>query len=86
MRGDRAVEVLPFTATVGARGVLRMVAGLGLLGTTSGRALRTSAVEAGDAMVGLRELRMYRCGTGGVGCGAIFGARIGWICFDRESL
>jgi hypothetical protein len=90
MRGDRAVEVLPFTATVGARGVSRVVAGLGLLGTTSGSALRTSvvwfAVEAGDAMVGLRELRMYRCGTGGVGCGAIFGARIGWICFDRESL
>jgi hypothetical protein len=62
MRGDRAVEVLLFTATVGARGVLRVVAGLGLLGTTNGRALRTSvvwfAVEAGDAMVGLRALRM----------------------------
>ena len=62
MRGDRAVEVLLFTATVDARGVLRVVDGLGLLGTTVGRALRTSDVCFAPATVGarvvLRALRM----------------------------
>jgi hypothetical protein len=56
MRGDKAVEV------VGARGVLRVAVGLGLFGTTVGRALRTIdvwfAVEMVDASVGLRALRM----------------------------
>jgi hypothetical protein len=54
--------VLLFTAAVGARGVLRVFAGLGLLGTTVGRALRTTdvwfAVGMVGAMVGLRALRM----------------------------
>jgi hypothetical protein len=90
MRGDRAVEVLLIAATLGARGVVRVVAGLGLLGTTVGRALRASDVwfapATVGARVGLRALRMYRCGMGGVGCCAILGARIGWICLDRESL
>jgi hypothetical protein len=67
MRGDKAVEVLLFTARVGARGVLRVAVGLGLLGTTVGRTLRTIDVW-------------------GIGCCAIFGARIGWGCLDRESL
>jgi hypothetical protein len=62
MRGDKAVEVLLFTARVGARGVLWVAVGLGLLGTTVGRALRTIdvwfAVEIVDASVGLRALRM----------------------------
>lgn len=55
--------MLLFTATVGARGTLRVVAaGLVLLGTTAGRALRTMvvwfAVEMAGASVGLRGLRM----------------------------
>jgi hypothetical protein len=62
MRGDRAVEVLLFAARLGARGVLRVVVGLGLLGTTVGRALRTRDVwfelEMVGASVGLRALRM----------------------------
>lgn len=62
MRGDRAVEALLFTTTLGARGVLRAVAGLALLGTTAGRALRTIevwfAVETVGARVELRALRM----------------------------
>jgi hypothetical protein len=37
MQGVRAVEVLLFAATLGARDVLRVVAGLDLLGTTAGR-------------------------------------------------
>ena len=62
MRGDRAVEVLLFAARLGARGVLRVVVGLDLLGTTVGRALRTRDVwyelEMVGASVGLRALRM----------------------------
>ena len=54
--------MLLFAARLGARGVLRVVVGLSLLGTTVGRALRTRDVwfepEMVGASVGLRALRM----------------------------